>query len=70
MDKYRRAYEYWRKLVSMTVEKEGCSWADAAHSWWQYLHGIIEVSIYDLYLAPEEFAEIQSWSVHMEEQDA
>ena len=70
MEKYRHAYKHWIKLVSYTKEKDGGLWADAARSWWQYLHGIIEVAIYDLSITAAEFAEILSWSVNMDNEDA
>ena len=56
MDKYRKAFEYYKKLVASYGNLE-----EGRNTWWKLLEGIREVALYDSDITEEEFNEIVNW---------
>lgn len=56
MDKYRKAYEFYKRLVASYEDPE-----EGKNTWWKMLQGIHEVAQYDSDITEEEFNEILNW---------
>lgn len=56
MDKYRKAYEFYKRLVASYEDPE-----EGKNTWWKMLQGIHEVALYDSDITEEEFNEILNW---------
>lgn len=56
MEKYKKAYALYKRLVASYVDPE-----EGKNAWWKMLQGITEVACHDNEITSEEFQEILNW---------
>lgn len=63
MEKYRKAFEHYNRLVQKNIVENGMTEEEARYNWWAMKLGIVAVAQYDPDLTMEEFRKILEWGV-------